>query len=48
MVPVKCKKKLKEFIKKKDDDSNNEEFIHLREIDESDNLSSIYRRIKDS
>ena len=48
MVPVKFKKKLKEFIKKKDDDSNGEEFIHLREIDESDNLSSIYRRIKDS
>ena len=47
MVPVKCKKKLKEFIKtalKKDDDSNGEEFVHLREIDEIDNH---YHRIED-
>ena len=47
MVPVKCKKKLKEFIKtalKKDDDSNGEEFVHLREIDENDNH---YHRIED-
>jgi hypothetical protein len=49
MIPVKYKKKLREFISKavlkKGDDCNGEEFVHLREIDESDNHN--YHRIED-
>ena len=51
IVPERHKKKLREFTKivlKKGDDSNDEEFIHFREIDESDNHTSIYHRIENS
>ena len=44
MVPVKCKKIFMKAVLKKDEDSNGEEFVHLRETDESDNH---YHRMED-
>ena len=51
MVSERHKNKLKELAKaisilEEDDNSNEGEFVHLRQMDESENLSNVYFRVE--